>query len=134
VIDRPSITQAEESTPEKVIHSDRFLQKLMRRQLTLSVFCAATFMIALFALPLLNYFYPEKMNQRVGGFTLSWLLLGVLFFLLVWVIAFVFIQSSIALEEQEVGAIEDMKRALVPNLFARKKKGELMRWGDEENE
>lgn len=74
----------------------------MRRQLKLSVACAVAFLVALLGLPLLNYFCPEAMATRVLGFTLTWLVLGVLFFPFVWVIAFIFIKRSIALEEAEV--------------------------------
>src|SRR2546423_15025168 len=39
--------------PEKLdIHSEEFLRSLMRRQLRLSILCAATFLIALLGLPL----------------------------------------------------------------------------------
>jgi hypothetical protein len=48
------------------------------------VACAAHFLVALLGLPLLNYFFPELMAARVFGFTLTWFLLGVLFFPLVW--------------------------------------------------
>ena len=85
-----------------VIHSESFLRLLMRRQLRLSISCAATFLIALLGMPLLNYFAPAMMATRVGGFTLSWLVLGVLFFPFVWVISWTFIRRSIALEEDEV--------------------------------
>jgi len=74
----------------------------MRRQLRLSIACAATFLIALLGLPLLNYFFPDAMAFRVFGFTLTWFVLGVLFFPFVWLIAWVFIRRSIALEEAEV--------------------------------
>ena len=84
------------------IHSESFLHQLMRRQLKLSIACAATFMVALLGLPLLNYFAPELMAKRVGGFTLTWLILGVLFFPYVWIISYWFIRRSIALEESEV--------------------------------
>ncbi|HRI14213.1 MAG TPA: DUF485 domain-containing protein [Verrucomicrobiota bacterium] len=83
-------------------HSESFLKTLMRRQLRLSVACAATFLIALLGLPLFNYYAPKAMATRVGGFTLTWLILGVLFFPFVWAIAWVFIRRSIALEEAEV--------------------------------
>jgi uncharacterized membrane protein (DUF485 family) len=93
-------------TPEKPdIHSEAFLHSLMARQLKLSIACAGTFLVALLGLPLLNYFFPEAMATRVGGFTLTWLLLGVLFFPFVWVIAWVFIRRSIALEETEVAEV-----------------------------
>ena len=87
------------------LHSDEFLRRLMRRQLRLSIACAATFLVALLGLPLVNYFFPELMAQRVFGFTLTWFLLGVMFFPLVWGIAWVFIRKSMALEEAETGEV-----------------------------
>jgi uncharacterized membrane protein (DUF485 family) len=87
------------------IHSESFLHLLMKRQLKLSVACALTFLIALLGLPLLNYYAPEFMATRVFGFTLTWLVLGVLFFPFVWVIAWVFIRRSIALEKAEVDEV-----------------------------
>ncbi len=74
----------------------------MKRQLKLSVSCASAFLLVLFGMPLLNYLAPELMAQRVAGFTLSWLVLGVLFFPYVWVIARLFITRSVALECAEV--------------------------------
>jgi Predicted membrane protein len=89
-----------------VVHSESFLHSLMRRQLRLSIACAAAFLVALLGLPLLNYFAPDLMATRVAGFTLSWLILGVLFFPLVWIISYVFIKRSIALEEDEVKSVQ----------------------------
>jgi len=77
------------------------LDALMRRQLKLSLSCAACFLSLLLLLPLANYLWPEVMARRVGGFTLSWLILGVLFFPIVWIISYVFIQRSLALERDE---------------------------------
>ncbi|MSU47988.1 MAG: DUF485 domain-containing protein [Opitutus sp.] len=87
---------------DDIIHSESFLRSLMRRQLGLSAACAAMFLVALLGMPLLNYFAPALMATRVAGFTLTWLILGVLFFPFVWIISFVFIKRSIALEEEEV--------------------------------
>lgn len=78
----------------------------MRRQLRLSVACAATFLAVLLGLPLFNYFLPELMAVRVGGFTLTWLILGIVFFPFVWSIAWVFIRRSIALENAEVAEVK----------------------------
>ena len=89
-------------THDDVVHSESFLRSLMRRQLGRSIACAATFLAALLGMPLLNYFAPALMATRVAGFTLSWLILGVLFFPFVWVISWLFIQRSIAMEEDEV--------------------------------
>ena len=99
------MTQRQEME-ELDVHSEAVLHRLMRRQLRLSISCAATFLVALLGLPLLNYFAPELMAKRVAGFTLSWLLLGVLFFPLVWVISYYFIRRSIALEEEEAGRVK----------------------------
>jgi len=91
------------------IHSESFLRSLMRRQLRLSIACAATFLVVLLGLPLLNYFAPALMATRVAGFTLTWLILGVLFFPFVWVISFLFIKRSIALEKDEVKSVNKNK-------------------------
>ncbi len=98
------------STPtsphEDRMHSEEFLHTLMRRQLKLSIACAAAFLVGLIGLPLINYYQPALMATRVAGFTLSWLLLGVLCFPLVWVIAWIFIRRSIALEDDEVKSVK----------------------------
>jgi len=91
---------------EDRMHSEEFLQTLMRRQLKLSVACAATFLLALLGLPLLNYFAPALMATRIAGFTLTWLILGVLFFPFVWAISWTFIKRSIALEQDEVKSVK----------------------------
>ena len=91
---------------EDVVHSESFLRSLMRRQLSLSISCAFAFLIALLGMPLLNYFAPDLMATRVAGFTLSWLVVGVLFFPFVWVISYIFIKRSIALEEDEVAQVQ----------------------------
>lgn len=96
-------------SPTDHIHSESFLRSLMRRQLRLSVACAATFLVALVGLPLFNYFAPDVAATRVGGFTLTWLVLGVLFFPFVWVIAWSFIRQSIALEESEVREVREIQ-------------------------
>jgi len=92
------------------VHSEEFLRLLMRRQLKLSVACAAAFMVGLIGLPLLNYCAPALMATRVAGFTLSWLLLGVMCFPLVWLVSYFFIRRSIWLEEDEVRAVRENHR------------------------
>jgi uncharacterized membrane protein (DUF485 family) len=77
----------------------------MARQLKLSVACALMFLLALLCLPLANYFAPELMATRIFGFTLTWFVLGVLFFPFVWIISYVFIRRSIALERAEVSEV-----------------------------
>lgn len=93
-------------SPPDAIHSEEFLRLLMRRQLKLSVACAATFLIALIGMPLLNFYAPAFMATRVAGFTLTWLILGVLFFPFVWIISWRFIRRSIELEKDEVNSVK----------------------------
>lgn len=88
------------------VHSEDFLHSLMHRQLKLSIACAAAFLVVLLGLPLANYFAPQLMATRVFGFTLSWLILGVLFFPAVWVISWYFIKRSICLEDDEVAQVQ----------------------------
>ena len=66
---------------------------------------AAMFLVVVLGLPLANYVLPDLMARRVAGFTLTWLVVGVLFFPFVWVIAYVFIKRSIALEDAEVAEV-----------------------------
>lgn len=91
------------------MHSEAFLHSLMSKQLKLSIACAAMFLVALLGLPLLNYFAPELMAKRFLGFTLTWFILGIAFFPLVWAIAFYFIKRSIALEEEEVAEVNNQE-------------------------
>ena len=88
--------------PADEVHSEAFLHSLMSRQLRLSITCAVAFLGVLLSLPLLNYFFPAFMEQRVFGFTLTWLVLGVLLFPFVWLISWIFVRRSIALEEEEL--------------------------------
>jgi uncharacterized membrane protein (DUF485 family) len=100
---RRSLMPGVDSTHKRLHHhSEEFLRGLMKRQLKLSISCAAAFLLLLFGLPVMNYLAPELMARRVGGFTLTWLVLGVLFFPYVWIIAKWFIVRSIALENAEV--------------------------------
>jgi uncharacterized membrane protein (DUF485 family) len=92
--------------PHDEVHSETFLHSLMQRQLRLSIACASAFLIVLLGLPLANYFAPALMATRVAGFTLSWLILGVLFFPAVWAISWIFIRRSIWLEEDEVRQVK----------------------------
>jgi len=89
--------------PEKPdMHSESFLHSLMRKQLRLSILCAVAFLLVLLGLPLAHYFFPEFMAAHIFGFTLPWLILGIGFLPALWVIAWLFIRRSIALEEAEV--------------------------------
>jgi uncharacterized membrane protein (DUF485 family) len=99
------------------IHSESFLHSLMRKQLRLSILCACAFLLGLVGLPLANYFLPDLMSVRIFGFTLTWLILGVGFFPVVWLIAWVFIRQSMALEDEEVRKVEETRA--VPDMVSK---------------
>ena len=96
------------------MHSEEFLRSLMRKQLRLSIACAAAFLVVLLGLPLANYFFPDLMATRVFGFTLTWFLLGIGFFPAVWVISWFFIKRSIKLEEAEVAEMAEVAEGKKP--------------------
>jgi uncharacterized membrane protein (DUF485 family) len=87
------------------MHSEEFLRRLMRQQLRLSLSCTVAFLIGLLGLPLLNLLCPDLMGRKVFGFTLTWFILGILSFPFVWIIAWIFIRRSIALERNEVNEV-----------------------------
>lgn len=76
------------------------VRALMRRQAGLSLKVAAVFLAMLLLLPLVNYYLPQYANARLGGFTLSWLFLGVLFYPVTWVLSWYFIRASNRIEEE----------------------------------
>lgn len=101
--------------PPRRVHPHRseeeaFLSALMSRQWRLSIACAASFLALLLGLPLANYLLPGLMARRVGGFTLSWLTLGVLVYPWVWAIAWTFIRRSMALERAEAARAKGVLR------------------------
>lgn len=71
---------------------------VMRRQASLSLRVTAVFAVILLGLPLINHFLPELANAQVGGFTLSWLILAVLFYPLTWLLSGYFIRESDRIE------------------------------------
>jgi uncharacterized membrane protein (DUF485 family) len=78
--------------------ADRLAHAVMRRQLALSLRVAAVFLTLIFALPLVNWLAPGLASANVGGFTLSWLMLGVLFYPITWLLSGYFVRASDAIE------------------------------------
>lgn len=71
---------------------------MMRRQAALSIRVAAVFLILIFGLPLVNWLLPQVAGAAVGGFTVTWLLLGVLFYPITWLLSGYFIRESDRIE------------------------------------
>ena len=80
----------------------RLAGAMMRKQLALGVRVAAVFLLLLLGLPLFNAVLPNLANAQAGGFTLTWLLLGVLFYPLTWLLSAYFIRESDRIEAEIV--------------------------------
>src|ERR1035438_916962 len=87
----PEITEAQ---------AEKITSMVMHRQMTLSLRVASLFILLLFGLPLVNAYAPEVANQRVFGFTLTWLVLGVLVYPVAVVLSFYFVKSSDRIEAE----------------------------------
>jgi uncharacterized membrane protein len=80
----------------------RLARRLMRRQAALSLRVAAVFGVLLLGLPLVNRFLPGLANAQVGGFTLTWLFLGVLFYPITVALSFYFVRKSDRIEAESI--------------------------------
>lgn len=69
-------------------------RRMMKKQLRLSLSVASVFVVILVGLPLINLYFPELARTSVGGFTLTWLILGVLFFPLTWILSSWFVRGT----------------------------------------
>jgi len=65
-------------------------EQMQARQLKLSVALAVLFLVSVFTVPFLNHAFPETMLTPVLGIPLCWLVVGILFHLEFWAIAFVY--------------------------------------------
>ncbi|RYG67215.1 hypothetical protein EON77_16690 [bacterium] len=84
---------------------------MIRRQSSLSTGIATVFLAVLVLLPLVNLYLPEVASGRVGGFTLSWLLLGVLFYPFVIVLSMIFVRRSDRIEREIVSEVRREEKA-----------------------
>lgn len=77
-------------------------RKMMKKQLRLSLSVAVVFVAVLVGLPLVNLYLPDIAKTNIGGFSLTWLILGVLFYPLTWILSTWFVKSSEILEDEIV--------------------------------
>jgi uncharacterized membrane protein (DUF485 family) len=99
----------EESIPESAPEVDvdpgtrrELVNRMMRRQIALSLRVAAVFIVLLVALPLFNLFDPALAHQEVAGFSLTWLILGIVFFPITWALSGYFVHASEGVEAKLV--------------------------------
>lgn len=74
---------------------------VMRKQAALSLRVSAVFLMFVLGLPLVNWLRPNEANAPgVGGFPVTWLFLGVLFYPITWLLSGYFIKASDRIEAQ----------------------------------
>ena len=86
-------------------------RRIMRRQASLGLRIAAVFVLILVGLPLLNLYLPDVMGTKVGGFSLTWLLLAVLFYPITWLLSWSFVKGSDRIEAAIVAEVRASRPA-----------------------
>ena len=76
------------------------LARIMRRQAALSLRVAGIFVAILVLLPLINAFAAKQAGQTIGGFTLTWMILGILFYPITWALSKYFVGASEKVEAE----------------------------------
>jgi uncharacterized membrane protein (DUF485 family) len=74
--------------------------RVMKKQAGLSIRIALVFLVIILVLPLINWLAPSLAQTPVMGFSLTWLVLGVLFYPLTWVLSGYFVSASNKIETQ----------------------------------
>jgi uncharacterized membrane protein (DUF485 family) len=69
-------------------------KRMMKKQLRLSLSVAIVFVAVLVGLPLVNLYLPDLARTNVGGFSLTWLILGILFYPLTWILSIWFVKGT----------------------------------------
>ena len=85
---------------EQTTYGEILLADLMRRQLLLGVSVAAGFLVALFAVPLVDLLVPGLAATEVVGLPLSWLALAVLVYPFLWALAAYYVSTSKKYEDE----------------------------------
>jgi uncharacterized membrane protein (DUF485 family) len=79
---------------------EALLGAIMRRQARLSVGVAAVFLVLVLGLPFVNFAAANVAQLRIGGFSATWLFLGLLFYPITWILSAYFVWASEAVERE----------------------------------
>lgn len=99
--DEPAILEVAEQTT----YGEIVLDELIRRQRSLSISVAATFLLLLLGLPLFNLLFPQLGALPVLGLPLSWLLLAVLIYPVLWLLAHYYVTTSRKYEDEFISLV-----------------------------
>lgn len=80
--------------------AEGLMHRVMWRQARLSLSVAAIFIALLIFIPLFNLLAPSLAATSLAGFPLTWLLLGVLFYPITWILSAFFVKRSDSLESE----------------------------------
>jgi uncharacterized membrane protein (DUF485 family) len=72
----------------------------MRRQARLSLGVAAIFLVLVLGLPLVNHYLQGLAQLPIAGFSATWLLLGLLFYPITWLLSAYFVHASDEVEQE----------------------------------
>ena len=78
----------------------RLARALMRKQGGLGLRVASAFLVLILGVPLANYALPEAANTPIGGFTATWLFLGILIYPITVGLSFYFVAKSNRIEAE----------------------------------
>ena len=108
-----AILDAADATPtvlqevaEQTTYGEFFLSDLIRRQRRLSLSVAGVFLAMLFGLPLVNIAFPALAELPILGLPLSWVLLAVAIYPLLWALALYFTTTARALEDEFINLVK----------------------------
>jgi hypothetical protein len=82
------------------------LGAIMRRQARLSLGVAAIFLVLVLGLPFVNFGAAGVAQLPVGGFSATWLFLGLLFYPITWGLSAYFVRASEKVEHEAAGMYE----------------------------
>ena len=94
--DEHPILEVAEQTP----YGEVVLSDLIRRQLTLSVSVASTFLLLLFGLPLFNLLFPDLGALPLFGLPLNWVLLAVMIYPILCLLAYYYVTTAQKFEDE----------------------------------
>lgn len=79
---------------EQTTYGEIVLEDLIRRQRALSLSVAAAFLLLLFGLPIFNLLFPGLGSLRVVGISVSWLVLAIAIYPVLWLLAYYYVTTA----------------------------------------
>ena len=91
----------------------QLVERMMKKQAALGFRVSFVFLVLLIGIPLFNLYYPQLAATPVAGFTLTWLILGVLFFPITWLLSIYFVRESEKIEAEATAFAHEVSEPVV---------------------